>query len=426
MSVFTFVHAADLHLDTPFEGLGRVAPEIAEFLRDSSLAAWDELVSLCIEREALFLLIAGDIYDGEERGLRAQLRFLRGLERLSEHGVGVFIAHGNHDPHGDSRWSAIRQWPASVTVFGHEGVQSIKVSDREGRLVAVVHGISHSSRTVAENLSLRFHRTLEPCPHFGVLHCNADGDPHHPAYAPCTIEDLRSAGIDYWALGHIHQHRVLSPGEPWIVYSGGLQGRSLKPGEVGIKGAVVGRVTDNRMSDIQFVTVPHVRFADLQLDIAGIPDVPGLLERLEDQVQIVREEGPSTGLVLRVTLTGRGPLHADLVSPDRLADLLKTMREEAAGHRPFLWWNRIVMATHPDLDRDAIGRRGDFSSELVQLAGRLREDGESLFRFMDEEERLLQAGALRRWVEVAPADRRTLLDEAETLALERLEARSDQ
>jgi hypothetical protein len=172
--------------------------------------------------------------------------------------------------------------------------------------------------------------------------------------------------------------------------------------------------------------VPHVRFADIQVDIAGIADAARLLDQVEEQIQLVQGQGPTAGLVLRARLVGRGPLHGDLASPDRTADLLKTMREEAKNRRPFLWWSGIVTATYPDLDREAIGRRGDFSAELLRLTSTLRGDGEMLSRFTQEEEKTLQGGALRRWVEAIPTDRPALLDEAETLALEQLEARSGQ
>src|SRR5947209_17672622 len=106
---FHFIHAADLHLDTPFASIGRAAPEIAGRLRDASLEAFDALVKMAIEREAAFVVFAGDIYDSADRGVRAQLRFVRGVERLGERGILVFVAHGNHDPLGG--WSAIRRAP---------------------------------------------------------------------------------------------------------------------------------------------------------------------------------------------------------------------------------------------------------------------------------------------------------------------------
>jgi hypothetical protein len=67
MASFHFVHAADLHLDTPFESIGRVAPAVAHELRDASLKSWDALVQLCVDEGAAFLLLAGDIYDGSRQ-----------------------------------------------------------------------------------------------------------------------------------------------------------------------------------------------------------------------------------------------------------------------------------------------------------------------------------------------------------------------
>ena len=70
---FRVVPAADLHLDTPFTGLGRVAPAIAPQRRDASLATWDVPVELTLAERAAFLVLADDVYDGPERGLHAQL-----------------------------------------------------------------------------------------------------------------------------------------------------------------------------------------------------------------------------------------------------------------------------------------------------------------------------------------------------------------
>src|SRR5438132_3466083 len=152
---FRFIHAADLHLDTPFAAIGRVAPEIAGRLRDASLEAYDVLTRLAIEREAAFVVFAGDIYDSADRGVRAQLRFLRGVERLGERGIPVFVAHGNHDPLDG--WSAIRRTPANLTVFGGDAVETHPVV-REGELLAQVYGTSYPHRDVSENLALRFRR----------------------------------------------------------------------------------------------------------------------------------------------------------------------------------------------------------------------------------------------------------------------------
>src|SRR5277367_1737006 len=119
---YSFVHAADLHLDTPFRGVHEVAPFVAAELREASLDAFDAIVTLALERGAAFLLVAGDVYDGAERGLRAQIRFRNGLARLAAAGIPSFVVHGNHDPVATG-WSAISSWPEGVTVFPSDRVE---------------------------------------------------------------------------------------------------------------------------------------------------------------------------------------------------------------------------------------------------------------------------------------------------------------
>src|SRR3954471_6541707 len=171
-SEFRFVHAADLHLDTPFASLAHVSPEIAGRLRDAALEAYDALVDLAIAREAAFVVLAGDTYDCADRGVRAQLRFLRGVERLGQAGIRVFAVHGNHDP--QDGWSAIRRAPGNLVVFGSQAVESHAVL-RDGETLAQVYGISYGTRDVTDNLARGFHRIDRPGLHVGVLHCNVGG-----------------------------------------------------------------------------------------------------------------------------------------------------------------------------------------------------------------------------------------------------------
>jgi DNA repair exonuclease SbcCD nuclease subunit len=139
MTRFSFVHASDLHLDSPFAGVTATAPEVAERLRTATFDAFDNIVRLCIERRVDFLLVAGDVYDGADRSLRAQLRFRDGLLRLAEQGIRAFVAHGNHD--ALEGWSSAIEWPEGVRVFGEE-LASVPV-ERDGAPIALVSGISY-------------------------------------------------------------------------------------------------------------------------------------------------------------------------------------------------------------------------------------------------------------------------------------------
>jgi exonuclease SbcD len=390
---FRFVHAADLHLDTPFEGIRDTAPAVNRALREASLDAFDSLVDLCVERDAAFLLIAGDVYDGAERGLRAQLRFRQGLERLSESGVQVFVVHGNHDP-AEEGWSAIRDWPESVTVFGSERVEARPVV-RDGLRLASVHGISYPRRDVSENLSLAFPRrgaadgAGETGLRIGLLHCNVGGNSDHAPYAACSLTDLAAADMHYWALGHVHSRRTLAsashPGEPWVVYPGNLQGRSPLASEQGPKGALVvsaevgpdGAVVD----DVEFQALDRVRFVPVSLDVSQTADLAEVERALQARASELREENPDRGLVLCADIHGRSPVQRDLARARSRDDLLESLRDGGSQEQPFTWWGSLHCDVSLPIDREGLRQRDDFFADLLALADELGERPEELQRF---------------------------------------------
>lgn len=422
MSSFRFVHAADLHLDTPFEGLAGTAPHVAQSLREASLQAWDALVELCIAEEAAFLLLAGDVYDGAERGVRAQLRFLHGLQRLAEHGVQVFVAHGNHDP-VDEGWAAVRRWPENTTVFPADEVAAVPAV-REGKRLATVYGISYPRKACEENLALRFPSAGAPSieaqgVQIGVLHCNAAGSAEHALYSPCSTADLLRCGYDYWALGHLHRRQTLHAGSPWIAYPGDLQGRSPKPAESEPKGALVVEVRDDRVREVRFVACDRLRFVHVRLDVGLCADVAELQDALLAQSAHELEAAQGRGLLLRVHLEGRGAVHADLRAPDAAGELLQALRELSVGATPLIWWESIKDASRPALDRRTLRARGDFSAELLALTDDLRQEPEAAAQLVGA-----FPADLRRALGAQPDvldDLNELLDRAETRALDVLE-----
>ena len=424
MTGFRFVHAADLHLDTPFQGIAAPAPAVAEALRDASLQAWENLVDLTLDQQAAFLLLAGDTYDGAERGIRAQLRFARGLERLGRQGVRVFIVDGNHDPQAQG-WSAVRVWPSNVTVFGHERV-AVAAVDREGRRLADVYGISYERRDVTENLALRFPRAAEAPAEPGVLrvgllHCNVGANADHLPYSPCSVADLSAAAVDYWALGHVHKRQVLHASQPAAAYPGNLQGRSAKPSETGAKGALVVEVNDGVVGNISFHACDAARFEVLSVDITDCPDLPMLAERLLDASAGLQAEASGRHLVVRAILSGRGPVHAHLRRPDVVGALLDDLRERSAGTEPLLWWESLRDTTRSPLDRAQIRGRGDFSAELLRQSEELAADPQALeATFAGLAAQLPQRRLPASLRQLAPAERLQVLADAESLALDLL------
>jgi len=430
---FSFVHAADLHLDTPFKGIGTTAPHVAEQLREASLSAFDSLVELCLQRGAAFLVIAGDIYDGPERGLRAQLRFRDGLARLSAAGISSFVVHGNHDP-VETGWSALGgSWPERVTVFGSGPVEAVPV-EIDGIPAATVQGVSFAQRSEHENLALRFARSAGPGVQIGVLHCNVQGAASgYQDYSPCTLDELRSVGLDYWALGHVHSRMILSgrqgSDEPWVVYPGNLQARSPKPSERGLKGATVVHVRGGRIAELEPVWCDLVRFDLVQLDVSGIADFADLRGRLVLAARDLLASADGRSLVLRGQLIGDGELHGDLRRPGALHDLLVAIREDFATDQPFCWWDSIDDQSRPAIDLDMARDGSDFAADLIALADELRlrltedEAAAELAAELSEglPASLRQQQALERLL-VSPSSRSgELIDRALSLALGELE-----
>ena len=59
--MFKFLHAADIHLDSPFKGLERYEGAPAEKMRQATRRALENLVQLALDEQVKFVLIAGDL-----------------------------------------------------------------------------------------------------------------------------------------------------------------------------------------------------------------------------------------------------------------------------------------------------------------------------------------------------------------------------
>lgn len=363
---FKFLHASDLHLDTPFRHLGTVAPHVARVAREASIAAFEELVRVALAQEVAFVVLSGDIYDGAQRGLRAQLAFHRGLSRLAEAGIATLVASGNHDPL-DEGWSAVGTWPELVTFFPPHEPGSVEIY-RGNKLVAVVHGISFHNRHVSENLALRFERDQRPGIHVAVLHANVGANNLHAAYSPAALGDLLLRGMDYWALGHIHARTVLHR-DPWVVYSGNTQGRSLKPSERGAKGALLVSVADDgHIDEPLFVALDVVRFVEQTVDISPLDDVVALRVMLTELASETLAAGGDRNIILRAHLKGRGPLHQILARVGVVEELLRELRENETTTQPFVWWASLEVETQADWQLDELIERNDFVADLAARA----------------------------------------------------------
>jgi exonuclease SbcD len=360
MQPFRFVHAADLHIDSPFKGLLKYEPRIAQRLKEATFEAYENLIALCLAQNVTFLVIAGDVYDGADRSVQAQMRFRAGLNRLHEHGIQSFVVHGNHDPL-DGRLSGIRM-PNSVYTFGPE--PEWVTASIAGTPVAQIQGISYPTQEIRDNLALKFAPPSEGLFSIGLLHCNVGGIAEHDNYAPCTIEDLSGTGIDYWALGHVHTRQTLKPANPMIAYPGNLQGRH--PNESGARGALIVDVDESGRPTSTFEPLDIVRWESLSVSIDELSDLDALLDAAYVVIDEESVRADGRDLVCRISLIGRGPLHGDLSAENAISDLSDELRSSYAATTPFIWVERISDRTGPRLDIDALTDRDDFVGAVMK------------------------------------------------------------
>lgn len=414
---FSFVHCADLHLDSPFEGIQAAAPEIAAVLREATFQAFDQIVDLARREPADFIIVAGDVHDGENRSLRAQLRFRDALRKAAAAGIQCFIAHGNHDPL--SGWEAHLTMPDQARRFGGHSVECFPVRRGQATL-AHIYGISYPVREVKTNLATGFQRDPEAPFAIGVLHCNVGGDPDYDNYAPCNLEDLAAAGLDYWALGHIHAQKIMQAQEPCIAYPGNPQGRSWR--EMGPRGCYLVQVDAARRITPTFVPTDVVRWFRHDLDIGKLSSWDDLLDALYRVREEVRAAAAGRAAILRLSLAGRGELHRELAKRiDLERDLVEPLREGEPERPDFVWVESIGNRTRPPLDLAQRRLVQDFVGDFLNAAQNLRDQADPGAMLRDvlkqRPEHRVIAAALEH---LAVSELLSILDDAEILGVDHL------
>ena len=361
MSTFRFIHCSDLHIDSPFKGFSAIHPGWAERLRDAPLQSFLNIVDLAVREQVDAVIIAGDVFDGEDKSLQAQFKFRRGLQTLSEHRIPSFIAHGNHDPLNS--WSTTLKWPEGVTVFPGSGVHSVPVV-KEGQTLAHIYGTSFPERDVFDNLAQQFERQQDSGFAVAVLHANVGGHPDHDPYAPCAVDDLVARGMDYWALGHIHTRAVVREGHPAIVYCGNSQGRHFK--ESGPRGCCLVTLNEGASPDVRFLATDTLRFVESAADLSSCATLDAVVEEIVRQCQTLLDQAEGRSLVVRQTLTGRTDVHALLRKGGTLESLRDEVLQSFSDRRSGLWLE-FRLQTRGAYDIDALKQGKDFIADLIAL-----------------------------------------------------------
>ncbi len=336
MTRFKFLHAADIHLDSPLRGLSRYEGVPADEIRIATRTALNNLVDVAIEERVAFIVIAGDIYDGDWQHFGTGLFFCAAMGRLEKAGIDVFLLFGNHD--AESVQTKKLPLPKNVRTFDTEKPATFI---HEATATAL-HGWSYKIKDTRANLAASYPAALPNHFNIGVLHTAlTGGNPSHAPYAPSSPAELAAKTYNYWALGHVHDFEVVSE-SPFIVFSGNIQGRNIR--ECGVKGAVIVTVEDGAIVDpLRLMPLDAVRWARVEVDTENLEHEHDIETCVRDRLSHAFSEADGRPLVVRVTLTGRTVLHGALVR--RREQLREDIRGIAIAISDQLWIEKLVIET---------------------------------------------------------------------------------
>jgi len=333
-----FIHTADIHLDSPLRGLSAYPDAPAARLRTATRDAFYNLVSRSIEEAVDFVVIAGDVYDGDWKDFNTGLFFVRQMGRLRQAGIPVYLLHGNHD--AESEMTKGLELPDNVHTFSSRKAETFRIDD----LKVALHGRSFKVAATKENLLPSYPEPISGWFNIGVLHTALEGNTEHAHYAPCSIGELQAKGYRYWALGHVHEHWV-QQGETTIAYPGNLQGRHIR--ECGPRGALLVTAEADEITDLERLELDVLRWHALEVDVSRADTLKAAvrlagqdLERLLDSV------AGNLPMAIRVTLIGQSSAHLELLGQE--AQLRQEVIAQAVALDPDrIWIEKVRIATKP-------------------------------------------------------------------------------
>jgi DNA repair protein SbcD/Mre11 len=344
--MFTFIHTADLHLDSPLQKLEQYEGAPVEALRGATRRALENLVALALERSVDFVLIAGDLFDREWKDYNTGLFFAAQMAKLREADIPVFLIGGNHD--AASRITKTLQFPENVRQFPVDRPDTLVLED----LGAAVHGQGYATQSITHDLSLAYPAALPGYFNIGLLHTAATGREGHDTYAPCTVEGLVGKGYDYWALGHIHTREILHE-RPFIVFPGNIQGRHIR--ECDSKGCMVVSVDVHGDATLEFQPLDVMRWTRLEIDMTAVADGFDAAEKVCEALEAALETQDGLPLAARVALIGPCKAHDILAGdPERWISQIRAAATDAGAGR--IWVEKVLLSTEPPprKTRDAV------------------------------------------------------------------------
>lgn len=369
-----FIHAADIHLDSALHGLERYEGAPVEEIRSATRRAFDNLIELAIDEQVAFVLLVGDLYDGDWKDYNTGLYFVERMGRLRDASIRVFIVAGNHD--AASQITKHLRLPDNVTLFSTRKPERVVLDD----LDVSICGQGFATRAVTEDISQDYPQGDPQLLNIGLLHTCLDGKPGHEPYAPCTVDGLRSKGYQYWALGHVHKREEVSR-DPWIVFPGNIQGRHIR--EIGPKGCTLVTVDGGEIVDVAHRDLDVMRWSICELDVSATETVDDIYEQVREGLQSALDAAEGRPVAVRLVLYGACSAHLKLhADRERWIQEYRALATGLGGVG--IWLEKISIKTRPAISTDEVLERDDALSGLLRAIHDMELDSSVLDELADE------------------------------------------
>lgn len=353
-----FIHAADIHLDSPLTGLSAYADAPSEMLRTATRDAFTNLVSNAIEQQVDFMVIAGDLYDGTWKDYNTGIYFCREMGRLKKAGIPVYVLFGNHD--AESEMTKKLQLPDNVSTFDSKKPTTFRLN----HLKVALHGQSFKEAATTENLATGYPAPVHGMFNIGVLHTALEGNTEHANYAPCSPDELHAKGYHYWALGHVHEYRILE-GTSTIVFPGNLQGRHIR--ETGKHGAVIVTADESGVKEVERLFVDVLRWHSLEVNVAECNSLSEVVRTIAKGLEGIVENSPAhIPAAVRVNVTGKTQAHGELFGLESQLRAEVLALAAAIGIER-IWIEKVKVNTSAVDDGEVVRARADALSDLQSL-----------------------------------------------------------
>ena len=356
-----FIHAADIHLDSPLVGLEQYDGAPIDDIRGASRQALRNLVDYAISDGVSFVLVAGDLYDGDWKDYNTGLFFAAQMTKLREAGIKVILIAGNHD--AASQITRHLRMPDNVKWLSVQKPESVVLEDWG----VAVHGQGFPSRAVTDDLSASYPEAISSLFNIGLLHTGINGRQGHDLYAPCSMQELLSRGYDYWALGHVHKQETLHE-NPWILFPGNIQGRHVR--ETGPKGCTLVTVRDGVILSVEHRDLDVLRWSMCEVDSSGTLNGEDIVDRVALALQQKLASSNGRPLAVRIQLIGYCKAHREVsANIDRWTNEIRARSTDLSNGS--IWIEKVIDRTQSRTEPDEIdweaGAMGDLLQALQDL-----------------------------------------------------------